>query len=131
MTGTGQVVLVVDADEAARTAVTAYLRAAGIDAIDSEDGFEAVGRIEAGSYAAILLDVREVPSRVDRTLPMGFGVLEHIHRNIPDMLDRVIVMTANAAIFVTSPWYDRVGGFIRKPVDNENVVAMVRAKLSD
>ncbi len=105
------------------------LRTAGIDAIESEDGFEAVGRIEAGSYAAVLLDVRDIPSRVDRTVPMGFAVLEHINKSRPEMLSRVIVMTANAAIFVTSPWYDRVGGFLRKPVESEVMLAMVRSKL--
>lgn len=131
MTETGQVVLVVDADEVARKSVTALLREAGIEVNDSEDGFEAVGRIEAGSYAAVLLDVRDIPSRVDRTVPMGFAVLDHIHNSRPDMLRRVIVMTENAALFVTSPWFDRVGGFVRKPGDSKSVLEMVRATLSE
>lgn len=116
-------VLIIDRDPEARSSVAGMLAEAGIQSIDSEDGFEAVGRIEAGSYRAILLDVCESPSRVDRTVPMGFGVLEHLKKSQPDMLSRVIVMTSNAPLFVSSPWFDRVHGFILKPVDASALLA--------
>ena len=124
-------VLVIDRDPETRSAVLGILLGAGIHSIDSEDGFEAVGRIEAGSYGAILLDVCETPSRVDRTMPMGFGVLEHLHRSQPTMLPRVIVMTSNAPLFVSSPWFDRVGGLILKPVDGPALLAALRDRIGD
>lgn len=122
-------VLVIDRDPEARSAVIDILTRAGIQSVDSEDGFEAVGRIEAGSYRAILLDVCESPSRVDRTVPMGFGVLEHLHRSQPGMLPRVVVMTSNATLFVSSPWFGRVGGLILKPVDEPALLASLRSRI--
>ncbi|MCG8455675.1 MAG: ATP-binding protein, partial [Holophagales bacterium] len=51
-------VLVVDDDEASRLVATSYLLALGCDVGTAHDGYEALDRLEAGSWDVVLMDCR-------------------------------------------------------------------------
>ncbi|HSP14585.1 MAG TPA: response regulator [Thermoanaerobaculia bacterium] len=53
----------------------------------ASDGWEAIEKLEAGDYDAIVID-GDLPRR------SGFGVLTYLREEVGDALDRVIVMTS-------------------------------------
>jgi CheY-like chemotaxis protein len=79
-------VLVIDDNEATCTLITAVLRSDFI--VESVgDATEAIEKLRTNSYTVLLLDLR-MPN-VD-----GFVVLDHLKATKPDMLGRVLVVTA-------------------------------------
>ncbi len=112
-------VLLVDDNDATRTLVTALLqRDFNVDA--AADGEEAIEKLRTSRYSAVLLDLR-MP-----TLD-GFEVLEFLKEQNPDMLRRVLIVTAA----LTRPEISRateygICGVVRKPFEIETLLEEVR-----
>ena|SRR5437868_2548826 len=114
-----RVVLLVDDNEATCTLVTAVLQRDFAVQIAS-DGAEALEKLKTTQYAAVLLDLR-MP-HVD-----GFAVLDHLRDHAPELLRRVIVLSAalstrETAQVKTYP----VCAVISKPFDVEDLLGTVR-----
>jgi two-component system chemotaxis response regulator CheY len=110
-------VLVVDDDESIRTLLRKVLERERFGVDLARDGVEAIDRLDASRYDAVLLDL--MMPRVD-----GFGVIDHLRRSSPDFLRRVIVMTAFA-----SAARDRLQGscaIISKPFELPELIATIR-----
>jgi CheY-like chemotaxis protein len=80
-------VLLADDNEATCTLITALLHRDFVVEI-ANDGQEALEKLKSRQYAAILLDL--LMPVVD-----GYAVLDHLQRENPALLDRVIVVTAS------------------------------------
>jgi len=113
-------VLLVDDNEATGTLVTAILQR-DFNVEIATDGMEAIDRLKTGNYAVVLLDLR-MP-QLD-----GYGVLDFIKAERPELLARTIVLTAAL--------HDRdmqrvkqfnVFGIIAKPFDVETLLTAVRS----
>lgn len=111
-------VLVADDNEGTCTLIRAVLHGSfEVDVVG--DGLEAVERLRTRQYAAILLDL---------LMPVadGFTVLDHLREHRPDMLARVLVMTA-----AVSPQHAQrvqayaVRALITKPFDVDALLAAV------
>ena len=79
-------VLLVDDNEATAALITALLqREFAIET--ATDGFAAIEQLKTREYAAILLDLR---------MPYldGFGVLDHLREHAPDVVKRVLIVSA-------------------------------------
>lgn len=112
-------VLVVDDNEATTTLITAVLHRE-FEVEVALDGTEAIERLRTKSYAAILLDLR-MP-QLD-----GFGVLDFLKEHQPQMLRRVLIVTAA----LTGPEMTRVEeyavcGIVAKPFDVDTLLAAVK-----
>jgi CheY-like chemotaxis protein len=112
-------VLVADDNEGTCTLIRALLR--GSFEVDvATDGVEAIARLNAREYAAVLLDL--LMPGTD-----GFAVLEHLASNQPHLLSRVLVLTA-----AVSPRQMQrvreysVRGVIAKPFDVEALTEAVQ-----
>jgi CheY-like chemotaxis protein len=112
-------VLLVDDNEAVCTLVSAVLRR-DFEIDCAHDGVEAIERLRVRNYGAILLDLR---------MPVldGFGVLDFIRDNCPDVLSRVLVLTA-APSRENLERADEYGvcGVITKPFEVETLLAAVK-----
>ena len=117
-------VLIVDDNEATLTLLTALLqREFTVDV--AMDGQEAIEKLRTKNYAAALLDLR---------MPVidGFSVLEFLNSEKPDMLPRVVVVTAALTKSETS----RVAkfpicGIVPKPFEVEHLLAAVKQCVGD
>jgi len=112
-------VLLVDDNEATCTLVTALLqREFAVET--ATDGMEAVERLKTTNYAAILLDLR-MPG-LD-----GYGVLEFLKTTKPDVLRRVLILTASLTDKELSRvrQYD-VCGIVAKPFEVETLLSAVK-----
>jgi CheY-like chemotaxis protein len=79
-------VLLVDDNEATCALITALLqREFAIET--ASDGYAAIEQLKTRNYGAILLDLR-MP-HLD-----GFGVLDHLREHSPDLIKRVIIVSA-------------------------------------
>jgi DNA-binding response OmpR family regulator len=118
-----QRVLVVDDDPAIQQMCIALLRRNGVNTDVVGDGETALQRLRSLEYDAILLDLM-----LPRT--NGFEVIRHLKCSKPDLLNRVIVVTA--ASERTLRWLDThdVRTVLRKPFDIHDLVAEVRACIS-
>jgi len=112
-------VLLVDDNEATCTLVTAILhREFNIEI--ASDGVEALDRLKTGNYAAILLDLR-MP-QLD-----GFGVLEYLKANRPEILSKTIVLSAAlSAREIAHVKEYAVCGIIGKPFDVDTLLGAVK-----
>lgn len=81
------VVLVADDNEATCTLMVALLQNDYLVDI-AADGHDAIEKLKSRQYAAILLDLR-------MPLVDGYAVLEHLVAERPDLLRRVLVVTAS------------------------------------
>jgi CheY-like chemotaxis protein len=81
------VVLLADDNEATCTLILALLRSDFVVEIVN-DGREAIERLKSRHYAAILLDL--LMPGVD-----GYAVLDYLTTDRPDLLERVLVVTAS------------------------------------
>jgi CheY-like chemotaxis protein len=112
-------VLLVDDNEATCTLVTAILQRDYRIDIASE-GNEALERIKTRNYSAILLDLR-MPG-MD-----GFDVLGALQKDSPDLLKRVLVVTASlAAKDMARLKSYKVCGVVAKPFEVETLLNAVR-----
>jgi two-component system response regulator GlrR len=114
----GAAVLVVDDDPSIARLCTLVLERAGFYVVTAGDGRTALDLIESRDYAAILLDL-QMPFMHGATLLALLG------RNKPEVLKKVIVMTAlpEAAL---ADVRGRVASVLLKPMSDGDVVNQVR-----
>jgi CheY-like chemotaxis protein len=117
-------VLLADDNEATCTLITALLQADFVVDVAS-DGGEAIEKLKSRQYAAILLDL--LMPLVD-----GYAVLDFLEQHSPDLLRRVIVVTAS----LSSRQLQRVKeyevfGVIAKPFEVDLLQAAVHQVAGD
>jgi len=112
-------VLLADDNEATCTLIVALLRKE-FDVEVVADGAEAIERIKSRLYAAVLLDLR---------MPIvdGYGVLDFMAAERPEILPRVLVVTAS----LSAQELDRVSDYricnvVSKPFEVDVLQALVR-----
>lgn len=86
---TGGSVLVAEGDQATRDFLASALADAGFRVDLASDGLEAIGRLEAHDYDALVVDLHL--ARTD-----GMGVLHFISERQPALLERVVLVTGLA-----------------------------------
>ena len=112
-------VLLADDNEATCTLIQALLRNDFVVEVAS-DGNEAIEKLKSREYAAILLDL--LMPVVD-----GYGVLDHLAAERPDLLSRVLVVTASlSAREMQRLRKYAVRSIISKPFDVEVLLHEVR-----
>lgn len=81
-------ILFLEPVESVRKAVAAHLVSHGfeVESVDRED--EALRRLTGGGFGVVLIDVALEGRR-------GFPVVEHITQRIPELLTRIVVITAD------------------------------------
>ena len=98
-------ILVVDDEDAIRLLVKKVLERSGFDVDTARDGCEAIDRLARADYDAVLLDV--MMPKLD-----GFGVVEAMQSNHPQLLAKTLLVTAShLATLAHLP----VRGIITKP----------------
>jgi DNA-binding response OmpR family regulator len=112
-------VLLVDDNDATCTLVTAILQR-DFNVEIASDGVQALEKLKTGNYGAVLLDLR-MP-QLD-----GFGVLDSVKANRPELLRRILVLTAA----LSSREIDRaksyeICGVVAKPFDVDDLLAAVK-----
>ena len=113
------IVLLVDDNEATTTLLTALLhREFEIEVVS--DGVDAVERLKTKNYGAIVLDL--LMPQLD-----GYGVLDFVADNNPDLLKRILVVSAA----LTRKEIERVKRYsvceiISKPFEVDSLLAAVR-----
>lgn len=115
-------VLIADDEDAIRTLVSRVLRRAGFETVVATDGRDAIEKLDAGSFDAVLLDL--MMPRVD-----GFGVIDHLIATQPSMVERTVVMTA----FPKAAAKERLSHvccILSKPFDMDELVLLVRSRAS-
>lgn len=117
-------VLLVDDNEPTCTLITALLRK-DFDVDVANDGLEAIDKLRTKTFHAIILDL--LMPQLD-----GYGVLDHLRANSPDMIRRVLVVTAALTKSDKSRIreYD-VCGVLSKPFEVESLVTAVRQCVGD
>lgn len=115
--------LVVDDNEAIRRLVHKLLERDGIIVTEAVDGVEAVSRIASETFDVILLDLMMPRAG-------GFDVIEDLAKNRPDVLNKVIVMTAAAGL-VKHESLRRVHNTVTKPFTITDLLTAVRACIAD
>jgi CheY-like chemotaxis protein len=111
-------VLVVDDDSAITRLCRLVLERAGFRVDTATDGRDALDRIDAKRYAAILLDL-QMPFMHGATL------LSLLGRDKPELLKKVVVMTALPDAALTDV-RGAVASVLRKPMTDGDVVHAVR-----
>lgn len=112
-------VLLVDDNDATAALITALLQREFVIET-ATDGYAAIEQLKTRQYAAILLDLR-MP-RMD-----GFGVLDHLRERAPDMVKRVLIVSAALGEREVDRLRDYdVCGVIRKPFEVEVLLDAVK-----
>jgi len=107
----GARVLVTDDDVALRNLIVRLLETRDHFEIDSaRDGVEAIEKLDHDHFDAIVLDL--MMPRID-----GFGVLKYLREHRPNLLKRVIVMTATSEEEIHKLDFAAICGVVRKPFD--------------
>jgi CheY-like chemotaxis protein len=112
-------VLIVDDNDATCTLVSAILHRDFLVDV-AGDGAEAVEKLKTKDYSAILLDIR---------MPVldGYGVLEFITANRPELLPNTLVVTAALSPRELERVHAfNVCGVIAKPFEVETLLSAVR-----
>jgi CheY-like chemotaxis protein len=104
-------VLVVDDDQITIVRVTRLLESEGYQVDAASDGNEAIAKLRVAEYAVVLLDLL-MPS-LD-----GFGVLQYMSAERPDLRARTIIVTAMPDESTADPKLAGTFGVMRKPIDN-------------
>ena len=112
-------VLLADDNEGTCTLITALLQHE-FQVDIAGDGFEAIEKLKARPYAAVLLDL--LMPATD-----GYAVLDFVKEQRPEFLPRVLVVTAS----ISQPHMERVesyaiAGVIAKPFEIDVLLAAVR-----
>lgn len=110
--------LLIEDDPAICSMVSHALRSGGYEVVVAETGLEALEHLGSSrSYDAVILDLA-IPGY------SGLAILEHFRRNRPELLSRVIVVTAYASRLDN---IDRrnVHKIILKPFDIDELVEAV------
>ena len=112
-------VLLVDDNEATTTLLTALLhKEFEVDVVS--DGVDAVERLKTRNYGAVILDL--LMPQLD-----GYGVLDFVSENKPELLRRIVVVSAA----LTRKEMSRVRQYkvcdvISKPFEVDNLLSAVR-----
>lgn len=109
-------VLVCEDDPSIRTMVSALLRRGHFDVVTVSDGVETMAILD-DPFDVIVLDLM-MPNK------SGYDVLNHIQQTNPVLLDRVIVVTAHAAVR-RQPLKVPVAVLMIKPFDIVDFMAAV------
>lgn len=112
-------ILVVDDDDAIRSLVERVLRREQFDVESARDGQEAIQKLAANDYGAVLLDL--MMPRVD-----GHGVLRFLERERPAEQARVIVMSANLQSAQATENAKPVFRVLPKPFDIKQLISHVK-----
>jgi diguanylate cyclase (GGDEF)-like protein len=112
----GRHVLVVDDDAAIRILVQKMLERARFTVDTARDGMEAFSKIRENHYVAVFLDI--MMPRLD-----GFGVIDYLKRETPDLLRNVVVMTAISPAALQRVAAEPVARILPKPFDVAQVIA--------
>ncbi|HEX7190668.1 MAG TPA: response regulator [Thermoanaerobaculia bacterium] len=112
-------VLLVDDNEATCTLVTAVLQRDFITDVAS-DGAEALEKLKAGKYAAIVLDLLMPP-------PDGYEIMDMLMQSRPDLLKRTVIMTAAISPRERQRLKDYpIAELVAKPFDVEVLLSAVK-----
>jgi DNA-binding response OmpR family regulator len=111
-------ILLVDDDESIRMMLKKILERENFVVETAKDGQEAIERLGAEDYDAVLLDLMR--PRVD-----GFGVIDHLRSHDPATLPKVIVMTAFTV--AAKERLEPACRLISKPFDIAELVTAVRS----
>jgi two-component system NtrC family response regulator/two-component system response regulator AtoC len=106
-------ILIVDDDEPIRVLLSRIVQRQGFAADLCADGGEAIqriGSIGGEAYVLILLDLMMPGIN-------GFEFLEHLKKHQPELLERVIVLTASPKIDDQRITRERIRDVIHKPFD--------------
>ncbi|HEY6136305.1 MAG TPA: response regulator [Thermoanaerobaculia bacterium] len=114
-------VLVVEDDDGIRSLLVAVSERDGFRCRTAEDGDGAIKALGDGSGHPDLILLDLVMPRVD-----GFTVLEHLGQHLPQLLPRVIVLTAvGESRLRKCPEIERVWCVRRKPLEIEDLRAQM------
>jgi CheY-like chemotaxis protein len=110
-------VLLLDDDTSLQKLVSTLLRRQGhrVDVVSS--GSQALEKIAANRYDALLLDVMTPTDG-------GFTVIRHLRESDPPMLKRVVLLTASPDSLLKSVQKD-IFGIVHKPFEAENLMETV------
>lgn len=112
-------VLVVDDDAAIRRLISTLLVRAHADVETAPDGQDALARLESRPYNVVILDLM-MPT------VNGFELLDRVAESMPELLERIIVLTAASPQAIdTLNAERRVWQIIRKPFDINNLLQSV------
>ena len=111
-------VLVVDDEDAIRALVSRLLRREGLEIVQAADGREAIDKLDAERFDAVVLDL--MMPRVD-----GFGVIEHLIDTDPRMVEKVVVTTAYPKAAAKERLH-HLCCILSKPFDVDELVTVVR-----
>ena len=117
-------VLVIDDDRANREAFGKILTRAAFDVQYAENGLDALDRIAAESYDAIVCDI---------SMPMlsGIGFFEQLEEISPEMAGRVVFVTAYADDPRVMTFLKQTGRpVMEKPIELASLVEAVRQILT-
>jgi DNA-binding response OmpR family regulator len=114
-------VLIIEDDPAMELALRSSFEKAGFAVDSASDGYVAIECIRENTYDAILLDF------VLRHGLNGFGVLNYLEMEQPELVERVFVMTGMSVQTVMRAAPDLMPRFFRKPFDHRTLVAAVLA----
>jgi DNA-binding response OmpR family regulator len=115
----GKKVLIVEDDEAIRGLLATLLSRHGYSPELCGDGNDAVRRLRANGYDAILLDLM-LPGQ------FGFDVIRFLNAERPALSPRVIVLTAASQATLHDFDTSTVHSVMRKPFDVNALLASVR-----
>lgn len=111
-------VLLVEPAETVRTTVSAFLEAHLFHVEAAHDDGEAIRMLDG--FAAVVVNVNLQTN-------FGFELLEHISRNLPALLSRVVVITSDETGAVAAA-LSRIGfcEIVPKPIRAEEILAAVQ-----
>jgi signal transduction histidine kinase/ActR/RegA family two-component response regulator len=110
----GAAILVVDDDELIRISVVEILRGAGYNTDEAPSGEDALGKVLAGTFLAVVTDIQM--GGMD-----GFELAEAIHKKMPAR-PFLVAMTAHARNLGSFPKAAVFDGFLGKPFSAENLL---------
>jgi CheY-like chemotaxis protein len=114
-------VLVLDDDPAMQRLVARILRSDGCRADVTGTGAEAIRKLAEADYDALLLDVM-LPTEG------AYTVIAHLRENRPEMLARVLLVTASPESVLRN-LTSEVAGVVHKPFQPEQLTAALRKVL--
>ena len=112
--------LVIDDDEQIRVMVTAILQGSGFVVTTARDGEEGIALLGTRQFHLILLDL--MMPKVD-----GFGVLKFLHQRRPELLAKVVIMSAMSVGELQERFPARMEKVIQKPFDIHLLVSYAEA----
>ena len=115
-------VLVLDDDVSMQKLVATLLRREGLRVDVVDHGKQAIEAVDAARYDAILLDLM-MPHEG------GMTVISHLKETNPDLLKRVILLTATPKAVLKGIARD-VAGVVRKPFEHHELIEAVQRVLA-